>query len=175
MTIAQIVQKRKMLEKQLLWSLPIKDPHHCSHNNNEIRRQNHGAFVMQCPECGSTCSTSLAHKTLTKQQMDHALPFDYIRRENGWNFSSESREIGRVHGIKPTDSILPIAYDEYLRSPEWKAKRQIVIKRENNICQGCMNHQIEEVHHSTYSNIGDELLFQLVGLCSNCHRKTHKK
>ena len=172
MTISEIIKKRKFNDQDL-WFLPIKDPHHCDHNGKEIRKQTHGAYVLQCPQCGSTCSNSLAHKSMTQEQMESALPFDYKRREQGWDFSSESRQMQRAHGIKPMDSIKRDSYDDYLRSPEWKAKRQIIIKREANICQGCLSAPIEEVHHSTYSNIGDELMFQLIGLCSNCHRKVH--
>lgn len=173
MTISELIEKRRLVKKDI-WSEPIKDPHHCTHEGQQIRRQRHGAFVFQCPQCGSTCSNSLAHKSMSKQQMESAPPFDYKRQEQGWNFSRESREVQKIHGIKPTDSIMREGYDQYLRSPEWKAKRQVVIQRENNICQGCRIRPIEEVHHATYSNIGDELFFQLVGLCSLCHRKVHR-
>ena len=64
-------------------------------------------------------------------------------------------------------------YKHYLSSPEWKAKRLLVIERENGICQGCRIAPIAEVHHETYKTLGNELLFQLVGLCSSCHRKAH--
>ena len=170
--IAQIIKNRKQAD---YWKLPIKEPYRCDHSYKELRRQTHGAFVLQCPECGSTCSTSIAHKTLTIEQRDNAEKFDYERQRSGYDFASESRGVERSHGIKDTESSLAIEYQEYLRSEQWRAKRQMIIKREKNICQGCHNNPIEEVHHATYSNIGDELLFQLVGLCSDCHRRTHKK
>lgn len=65
------------------------------------------------------------------------------------------------------------AYHRYLESPKWKRLRDAVVDRENGVCQGCGAESIEEVHHTTYSHIGDELLYQLVGLCCNCHRKAH--
>jgi 5-methylcytosine-specific restriction endonuclease McrA len=64
-------------------------------------------------------------------------------------------------------------YYLYLQSSEWKAKRQAVWERESGLCQGCRAEPIEHVHHSTYSHLFDEPLFQLVGLCENCHRKVH--
>jgi 5-methylcytosine-specific restriction endonuclease McrA len=67
----------------------------------------------------------------------------------------------------------PKKYHSYLESPEWKEKRRLVIERENGICQGCNSEHIEEVHHLTYTHLYDELLFHLVGLCENCHRKSH--
>lgn len=66
-----------------------------------------------------------------------------------------------------------ILYRQYLRSPEWKRKRDAVFDREKGICQGCLNEPIEHVHHATYTHQYDELLFQLIGLCENCHRKVH--
>lgn len=65
------------------------------------------------------------------------------------------------------------AYWDYLESPQWKIKRDAVFQREKGICQGCLSEPIEHVHHATYSHVFDELLFQLVGLCENCHRKVH--
>jgi len=64
-------------------------------------------------------------------------------------------------------------YHEYLATKEWKNKRDLVIERESGICQGCRAEPIEHVHHSTYTHQYDELIFQLVGLCENCHRKAH--
>ncbi len=64
-------------------------------------------------------------------------------------------------------------YQNYLSSDEWRAKRNLVFMREDGICQGCSSEPIEHVHHTTYAHLYDELLFELVGLCENCHRKAH--
>lgn len=64
-------------------------------------------------------------------------------------------------------------YHEYLKSDAWKDKRRLVIHKQGDICQGCLNAAIDDIHHLSYDNLGDELLFQLVGLCRNCHKKTH--
>jgi 5-methylcytosine-specific restriction endonuclease McrA len=66
-------------------------------------------------------------------------------------------------------------YNEHvtLMSPKWKDLRERVIRRDKNICQGCLMAPIEHVHHFTYANLGDELLYQLVGLCKKCHNKAH--
>ena len=65
-------------------------------------------------------------------------------------------------------------YGTYLKSEAWKAKRRKVIERDK-ICQGCMDAPIDDVHHLSYRNIYDEFLFQLVGLCRNCHERWHRK
>jgi hypothetical protein len=64
-------------------------------------------------------------------------------------------------------------YKEVLQSSEWKIKRKKVIKRCNNICEGCGEKPVQEVHHLTYDRLGQEFLFQLIGLCKNCHSKIH--
>lgn len=61
----------------------------------------------------------------------------------------------------------------YLLSEEWKIKRQKVINRCNNICEGCGEKKVTQVHHITYDHIGNELLFELVGLCDDCHSIAH--
>lgn len=64
-------------------------------------------------------------------------------------------------------------YHEYLNSRAWKLKRNLIFQREKGFCQGCGEEAIEHVHHLTYNHLFDELLFELVGLCENCHRKCH--
>ena len=64
-------------------------------------------------------------------------------------------------------------YYQYLQSQPWQIKRDLVFQRENGKCQGCGEWAIENVHHLTYTHLFDELLFELVGLCENCHRKCH--
>ncbi len=64
-------------------------------------------------------------------------------------------------------------YYRYLDSKEWRLKRDLVFQREKGMCQGCGEESIENVHHLTYLHLFDEMLFELVGLCENCHRKCH--
>lgn len=64
-------------------------------------------------------------------------------------------------------------YSEYLTTPKWKAKRLQVLERENYLCQGCQYAKAVHVHHTTYNNLYDELLFQLVALCVDCHSRLH--
>ena len=64
-------------------------------------------------------------------------------------------------------------YAEYMQSPAWRRKRQQVLDRDGGICQGCRKKAAMEVHHLSYRNFGDELLFQLISLCEDCHNKAH--
>jgi hypothetical protein len=60
-------------------------------------------------------------------------------------------------------------YLRYLRSSEWKAKRQSVLERDQYRCQVWFEHHGEEVHHRSYLHLGDEPLEDLVTLCRECH------
>lgn len=65
-------------------------------------------------------------------------------------------------------------YKDYINSSNWKQKRKLVIERCGNKCEGCRLKNVEDVHHVTYKNFGDEFLFELLGLCKQCHLKIHK-
>src|SRR5262249_17294921 len=65
------------------------------------------------------------------------------------------------------------AYESYLSSPEWDDRRALVLKRARGICEGCGQVPATEVHHLTYSHVGNELLWQLVAVCRRCHARVH--
>jgi 5-methylcytosine-specific restriction endonuclease McrA len=67
-------------------------------------------------------------------------------------------------------------HSEYLQTLQWKNIRQKVLKRDNFLCQGCLEAQATEVHHITYANWKNELMFELMSVCYNCHHnRIHKK
>ena len=37
------------------------------------------------------------------------------------------------------------------------------------MCEGCGVRRAAQVHHLTYEHVGDELLFELVAVCGQCH------
>lgn len=64
-------------------------------------------------------------------------------------------------------------HKQYLNSFEWKQKRLQVLKRDSYLCQGCLTNSATDVHHLTYDNWGNELLFQLISVCRQCHINIH--
>ena len=42
------------------------------------------------------------------------------------------------------------AYNQYLQSPTWAEKRRMVLRRANNICEGCGVRTATIVHHRSY-------------------------
>lgn len=64
-------------------------------------------------------------------------------------------------------------YAEYLKSEEWALRRDLVMARAKNRCEGCGLRAASEVHHLTYEHVTQEFLFELVALCGDCHERAH--
>lgn len=67
------------------------------------------------------------------------------------------------------------AHSDYLKSPEWSARRRAALDRANHRCQLCNATQNLNVHHRTYENWGKEQPEDLTVLCEDCHAKFHDK
>lgn len=64
-------------------------------------------------------------------------------------------------------------YKEYLKTVEWGAKRTRALIQAGNRCQVCSSTDGLAAHHRTYERLGDELLSDLIVLCSRCHKLYH--
>lgn len=65
-------------------------------------------------------------------------------------------------------------YREYLRTPEWQAKRRAALARTGHRCVLDRSHTANlEVHHNSYERLGDERPEDLVVLCGPCHARHH--
>lgn len=68
------------------------------------------------------------------------------------------------------------SYSAYLRSPEWRGIRALVLDRANGLCERCQVPTMKfEVHHKSYAHtsvklVTHEPLHNLVALCARCHR-----
>lgn len=71
-------------------------------------------------------------------------------------------------------------YKKYMRSKEWEQKRQQRLEIDNHKCAMCDRPESKckdglQMHHITYERLEDEnVLTDLVSLCSACHVKIHK-
>jgi 5-methylcytosine-specific restriction endonuclease McrA len=64
-------------------------------------------------------------------------------------------------------------YQEYLRSPEWRARREVVARRSGGVCERCGGRSGEDardLHHLHYRTLYDERPEDLQHLCRSCHR-----
>lgn len=65
-------------------------------------------------------------------------------------------------------------YSQYLLTPLWRNKRALVLNRAGGMCEGCLTNMATEVHHLTYDRVGEEMLFDLVAICKECHNQIHR-
>lgn len=148
----------------------------CKHGSSEPRIfTNAGgstAIRSQCLKCGQALGTALS-----KANYPNAGFFDTTLRE-AYNRTRQSTldDIKRRHFQlqEKGETSFQMEYKAYLASPEWKAKRALVMRRAAGICEGCGLVRATDVHHLTYRNFMDELLFQLVAVCRGCHDKIHQ-
>lgn len=65
-------------------------------------------------------------------------------------------------------------YYQYLETAAWRIKRDRVMRRASGICEACGAARANEVHHLTYDRVFEEPLYDLVAICSPCHRRVHE-
>lgn len=85
------------------------------------------------------------------------------------------RELGRLRKKKgqPLTREHREAYSRYLRSPQWRERRDAAVKRAKGKCELCSSKQRLNVHHRFYGRIGQERPEDLTVLCEPCHEKFH--
>lgn len=75
-------------------------------------------------------------------------------------------------------------YGASLFRPEWRAKREEILKRDLNSCVICNSNNSLQVHHRQYHFIVRENRFKLpweysenllITLCESCHKRGHSK
>jgi len=74
-------------------------------------------------------------------------------------------------------------YRAYLLSPAWKKKSEARKKKDGYKCVICGSTKKLNVHHKTYKRVktvkgkivATERMSDLVTLCSECHRKVHRR
>ena len=67
---------------------------------------------------------------------------------------------------------------KYLLGDIYKAKKILILERDNYTCQSCGSTKNLQVHHIKYKNLYNEPLEDLITLCggkAGCHNTLHKK
>ncbi len=123
---------------------------------------------LQCKTCGLKIDGPISKKGLDLENT----PYFYeklndeitklIHLENEEQFTS-------IQSLKK--NLFFEEYSEYLLSEVWKKKRNLVLTRDNFLCQACLTNKASEVHHKTYKHVYNEPLFELVSICKPCHEK----
>jgi hypothetical protein len=131
-------------------------------------------FRIQCTGCGATLAYP-RRQSLSAAEMAGAPDFDPTIAED-WGVAKQSRFYELIAGGEEDGEDASEAraeYEAYLLTSEWRGKRTLVMKRCGGICEGCMTRRATQVHHKTYDHLYNELLFELVALCRDCHARVH--
>ena len=138
----------------------------------KLNRAGTKMFFLQCLRCGDTTRIPkdkvTSPNSLLIQEVDDQLRADWWKKRDQY-FSSLRDETQNRERQEWFDW-----YNRYLLSPEWSKKRIAVMKRANFICEGCLQKTAVQVHHLTYDRVGNEMLFDLVAVCSDCHKAIHE-
>jgi len=114
--------------------------------------------------------TSTPWFELPDEENSHGEYFEEVHRH-----VTAANEQNREKWLQDSQQKRNLEYHEYLQSSAWRLKRDAVMKRDNRLCQGCLKNQATQVHHLTYDRIFNEMLFDLVAICHECHiNKVHK-
>jgi 5-methylcytosine-specific restriction endonuclease McrA len=166
----------------------------CEHPDRELRRRTteSGAevFAHQCLTCGQARvqKKSTIHPDLraAAPPFDEGLSERYYRdRTSRWreaydvrlSIEVEQREVERreaEEAIEAESDKWWAWYNDYLRSPAWRVRRALVMRRAGGTCEGCLSAPATQVHHATYDHVGNELLFELHAICDDCHERAHE-
>lgn len=148
----------------------------CKHPEKELRRATYSNgsvhYREQCQECGEYVGSSIPKAKVPAGVVDADLG---LRERYKRGREARRREIDQTHiRLQRKDgNVFRQRHREYLASRAWKGKRDKVLKRASGICEGCLDAKATQVHHLSYERWGDELLFDLVAVCSACHGKCH--
>lgn len=101
------------------------------------------------------------------------ITMDNLPSDTGW-FPGVARD--RAEKMRARfDDLRAMPYVDYLKSEEWRYRREIHLEAAGNRCQLCNSDQQPlHVHHRTYANRGRERFYDLVVLCPPCHEAFHK-
>ena len=125
----------------------------------------------QCSSCGLKIRGPISKKgldmdsaTIFNDELNQSLNDEIYKEYN--SFQNELIEIRKNNFFAK--------YGEYLNSVAWKDKRDMVLKRDNYLCQACLLSKATEVHHMTYKHVFNEPLFELISVCKSCHDQITK-
>ncbi len=174
----EVIAKRVMVEVGVPPIMRGQTYLRCEHPRHQPRRRKltNGttAFYSQCLDCGRAVGGALkkTFAVLDSPPWDEALErkHDELRKR----FSDAYTSAIEAERASQSQEFWDL-YHRHVRmdNPKWVELRRRVIARCGNVCEGCGNYRVAHVHHTTYDHLGDELLFELRGVCVGCHRKLH--
>jgi 5-methylcytosine-specific restriction endonuclease McrA len=151
----------------------------CNHpNRTVIRWVNAGGtpvYKRYCRDCGPAVSEFIKHEDAQRGGVNLDISKDAIASRSNAYRRERQEAFDRIM-LAAAERMQPMRrteYDDYLRSPEWRSKVALIMRRARSVCEGCLVERADDVHHLTYENLGNEFAFELIALCSPCHTRLH--
>ena len=128
----------------------------------------------ECRHCGEDIHTEISSASRLEQWLSGSmvqLVCSVCDAKSKQRTAAEERqsELRKAH-------LSRMPYKEYLKTPEWAARRARALRTAKGACQLCnATGVVLDVHHRTYKNRGNEKFADLIVLCRACHGKHHGK
>ncbi len=157
----------------------------CDHGDTAVRIRTRSnrveVYVLQCLTCGAELR-ALGKQSKDVLQLPERIPFDEDLGKH-WQDDVMAAQVAFYGEQQRAARALQEArqgewwdtYTAYLLTPEWRARRQLVLDRANGWCEGCAARPAVQVHHLNYKHVGHEFLFELVAVCMPCHERLHAR
>lgn len=152
----------------------------CKHDNQftgkTVNAGGVDVYKRYCKGCGIATTQSLPYRTIASTTVTlidndkrEALADTYISDRRDQLEDIANRAANRAQPVARAE------YDNYLASAAWHERRSAVLDRCAGLCEGCRKRPARDVHHLSYQHIRAEFLFELVGLCRDCHDRWHEQ
>lgn len=165
------IDRRTVINKD---GYPLSLRTNCQHADSDYELRRHviangtTQYKFECQVCGRR-GNAISRNDPIRTRLDAEPPFtDPGLQERYWRGIEKTKQQERDEWWDQ--------YNQYLESPEWHSKRELVLARDHNRCQARMDgctRAAEHVHHLTYEHLFDEPLFELVSVCRSCHNRLH--
>ena len=158
----------------------------CSHRETVVTRiinsRGVGMFKRYCLLCGGASGNWIKKKSLPFDVVKNApIAFRNIEKDrrteqlnSPWfeNLQQKYKAFSSRVDLEKDEKWWSL-YDQYLSSPEWAAKRKIIMERDHHTCR--CGGSAAQVHHLIYDNVGEEESEDLVAICLKCHKTEHAR
>jgi hypothetical protein len=133
------------------------------------------AIYNTCSQCGNKVGNAIKKElvnVLSLKSADPHLTDDWEKKKSQIN---EIKRADLTAKKEEEERNWRAKYENYIRSDAWLEKRQKRLIMDRFVCQGCVESKATEVHHQSYANLGNELMFEIISLCKKCHEFIHQE
>jgi len=156
--------------------LQVEQEFTCLHGRSaltlQLRKGDKKFYRTQCLACGYIVK-ELRRSELSEAEIQSAIRFDDALSTEFWKRRNERYAELEAQTLAKQQTEFDERYAAYLSSEQWRRIRAKVLQRDKQLCQGCLINRATDVHHLTYQRLYNELMFDLISLCRDCHEQLH--